>query len=141
VEVRLTFPPRINARETQKKKKKNWAPTVVVEVEQGVMDSVVLGEAKSMKHLGSDMQTCRAKIVLSDTHGAFALPADDTRAKIIWVEDFSLQKAHKLLDELNFFPMGGISWGDGIDANNSLLRENAIEKAIAVTGTRAIRLK
>jgi hypothetical protein len=96
---------------------KVWAPTVVVEVEQGVMDSVVLGVAKSMKHLGSDTQTCRAVMVLSDAHGAFALPTDDTRVKIIWVEDFSPQEAHKLLDELNFLPVGSTSWDDGIDAN------------------------
>ena len=41
-------------------------------------------------------------IVLSDANAAFALPPDESRQEIVWVDDFTKSEAHQYLNNSLF---------------------------------------
>ena len=41
-------------------------------------------------------------IVLSDANAAFALPPDESRQEIVWVDDFTKSEAHQYLNNSQF---------------------------------------
>jgi hypothetical protein len=112
-----------------------WVPTVVAEVDRGSTDKVVENVAKALKRLGSDSKSCRAVLVMSDANAAFALPKDDARIELIWVDDFSETEAHAFLNQTDLFPLGIDVLEDGTDAN-ALKRQRVFD----VAGTRPARL-
>jgi hypothetical protein len=115
-----------------------WMPTVIAEVDRGAVDDVVLGVAKAMKRIGSDSESCRTVVVLSDALAAFALPKDDSRIELVWVEDFTVTEAHALLTDADFLPLGmsGKMLPNGTDANR-VKREWVFD----MIGTRPAQLK
>jgi hypothetical protein len=69
-----------------------WAPTVIAEVDS----ERVLEVATALKRLGSDTKSCRAFMVLDDVQAAFALPKDDARIELVWVDDFTVSRGARI---------------------------------------------
>jgi len=113
-----------------------WVPTVIAEVDSETTDSSVAKVAKAMKRLGSDTKSCRSIVVLSDAAAAFALPGDDDRIELLWVEDFSREEAHAYLDLTHMLPLGV-----NISANGSDLNQAWREFVFDRVGTRPVRLE
>lgn len=113
-----------------------WVPTVIAEVDSVTTDSNVATVAKAMKRLGSDTESCRSIIVLSDALAAFALPGDDARIELLWVEDFSQDEAHTYLDATGMLPLGVNRSANGTDLNRAW-RESVFDRV----GTRPAWLK
>jgi hypothetical protein len=103
-----------------------WVPTVIAEVDSETADSSVAKVAKAMKRLGSDTKSCRSIVVLSDALTAFALPGDDARIELLWVEDFTLQEAHTYLNVTGMLPLS-VNMSDGTDLNRAW-RESVFDR-------------
>jgi hypothetical protein len=113
-----------------------WVPTVIAEVDSVTTDSSVATVAKAMKRLGSDTESCRSIVVLSDALAAFALPGDDHRIKLLWVEDFSQKEADIYLNVTGMLPLGVNMSANGTDLNRAW-RESVFDRV----GTRPVLLK
>lgn len=76
---------------------RGWAPTIVVDIENGGRNSTTLGAVLRALEL---LKACRVLVVLSDDHAAFALPGSGytERHSVIWVDDFTLEEANAFLD-------------------------------------------
>jgi len=107
-----------------------WVPTIIAELDRGSTDGVVVDVAKAIKRLGSDTKSCRAVLVLGDAHAAFALPKDDDRIELLWVDDFTYSEAHLFLDKADFFLTSK-------DSASKAQREDVFHRI----GTRAARLE
>jgi hypothetical protein len=80
----------------------SWVPTVVVEVDHQVGAGTIGAIAKQLKRLGSDEEVVRVILVLGDENAHFALPKDEARQEMIWVNDLSEAEARAVMAKHNF---------------------------------------
>jgi energy-coupling factor transporter ATP-binding protein EcfA2 len=99
----------------------DWVPTLLIEIDRASTSAAIHQIARDMKLLCVDRMVCRGIIVLSDALAAFALPYDP-RVKLLWIDDFTVEEAHRFYDLLNFLPVQ--QQCANIENNNNKYDEN-----------------
>ena len=84
------------------KNRTKFLPIVVIDIDSYMSPSVITNMAKNVKSLCSDTGVCKGVLLLSDAYGSYALPKGDSRATIVWIDDFTEQEAMKYFDMYNF---------------------------------------